>query len=98
MTNRSEPKKKKDQKKKLEDWLSLIMALNLWQVGELPFLYIYWWLSGKEFACQHRRCSFDPPGREDPLEKEMTTHSSILAWEIPWTEEPGGSSRSCKRV
>ena len=26
---------------------------------------------------------------EDPLEKEMTTHSSILAWRIPWTEEPG---------
>ena len=26
---------------------------------------------------------------EDPLEKEMTTHPSILAWEIPWTEEPG---------
>ena len=30
------------------------------------------------------------PGREDPLEKEMATHSSILAWETPWTEEPGG--------
>ena len=30
------------------------------------------------------------PGQEDPLEKEMATHSSILAWEIPWTEEPGG--------
>ena len=30
-------------------------------------------------------------GREDPLEKEMATHSSILAWRIPWTEEPGGS-------
>ena len=28
-------------------------------------------------------------GQEDPLEKEMATHSSILAWEIPWTEEPG---------
>ena len=28
-------------------------------------------------------------GREDPLEKEMATHSSILAWRIPWTEEPG---------
>ena len=28
-------------------------------------------------------------GREDPLEKEMSTHSSILAWKIPWTEEPG---------
>ena len=29
-------------------------------------------------------------GSEDPLEKEMVTHSSILAWKIPWTEEPGG--------
>ena len=28
-------------------------------------------------------------GREDPLEKEMATHSNILAWRIPWTEEPG---------
>ena len=28
-------------------------------------------------------------GREDPLEKEMATHSSTLAWRIPWTEEPG---------
>ena len=28
-------------------------------------------------------------GQEDPLEKEMATHSSILAWRIPWTEEPG---------
>ena len=31
-----------------------------------------------------------PLGREGPLEKEMATHSSILAWKIPWTEEPGG--------
>ena len=29
-------------------------------------------------------------GWEDPLEKEKATHSSILAWKIPWTEEPGG--------
>ncbi|KAJ1070162.1 hypothetical protein K5549_006710 [Capra hircus] len=29
-------------------------------------------------------------GWEDPLKKEMATHSSILAWRIPWTEEPGG--------
>ena len=29
-------------------------------------------------------------GQEDPLEYEMVTHSSILAWKIPWTEEPGG--------
>ena len=29
-------------------------------------------------------------GQEDPLEKEMATHSSVLAWKISWTEEPGG--------
>ena len=29
-------------------------------------------------------------GQEDPLEREMATHSSILAWRIPWAEEPGG--------
>ena len=38
-------------------------------------------------------------GWEDPLEKEMATHSSILAWEIPWTEEPGGlQSMGSQRV
>ena len=38
-------------------------------------------------------------GWEDPLEKEMATHSSILAWRIPWTEEPGGlQSTGSQRV
>ena len=38
-------------------------------------------------------------GWEDPLEKEMTTHSGILAWEIPWTEPPGElQSRGSQRV
>ena len=38
-------------------------------------------------------------GHENPLEKEMATHSSILAWEIPWTEEPGGlQSMGLQRV
>ena len=36
-----------------------------------------------------RRRSFDPWVGEDPLEKEMSTHSRILAWKTPWTEEPG---------
>ena len=37
-------------------------------------------------------------GEEDPLEKGMTTYSSILAWRIPWTEEPGGlQSRGHKK-
>ena len=33
---------------------------------------------------------FQSLGQEDPLEEEMATYSSILAWKIPWTEEPGG--------
>ena len=39
-------------------------------------------------------------GWEDPLEKEMATHSSILAWKIPWTEKPGGlrSTKSQTRL
>ena len=47
---------------------------------------------GKELACQSRRQEtwVRSLGWEDPLEKDMATHSSILAWRIPWTEEPGG--------
>ena len=44
---------------------------------------------GKESSCNVG----DPDsivGQEDPLEKGMATHSSVLAWEMPWTEEPGG--------
>ena len=38
-------------------------------------------------------------GQKDPLEKEMATHPSILAWRIPWTEEPGGlQSMGSQRV
>ena len=64
-------------------------------------------LSGKESTCQGRRCrrrrrhrrlvqSLD---QEVPLEEGMVTHSSILAWRIPWTEEPGGlQSMGSQRV
>ena len=48
--------------------------------------------SGKE-PCQcrrHKRWGFDPWVGKIPLEKDMATHSSILAWRIPWTEESGG--------
>ena len=38
------------------------------------------------------------PGWEDPLEKEMATHSSTLAWKIPWTEEPGRGPRGHKEL
>ena len=48
---------------------------------------------GKGPTCQCRRCrrhGFSPWVGKITLEKEMATHFSILAWEIPWTEEPGG--------
>ena len=38
-----------------------------------------------------------PLGLEDPLKKEMATHSSILSWKIPWTEEPGGLHMGLKK-
>ena len=48
--------------------------------------------SGKEPACQCRSCKRRRFNlcREDPLEEEMATHSSIFASRIPWTEQPGG--------
>ena len=49
-----------------------------------------WWLSDKESTCQYRRRGFNPWIRKIPLEEEMATHSSILTWEIPWTDEPDG--------
>ena len=42
---------------------------------------------------------FQSLGQEGPLEKEMSTHSSVIAWRIPWTEEPGGlQSMESQRV
>ena len=50
------------------------------------------WRSGKDATCQCRRLKSWPVpslGQKEPLEEEMATYSSILAWKIPWTEEPG---------
>ena len=66
--------------------------------------------SGKESTCQYRRhkrrgsvwifpTQVRSLGQKDPLEEAMATHSSILAWRIPWTEEPGGlQSMKSQRV
>ena len=51
----------------------------------LKLYYSYTWLLMMVLAVRNL-----PADREDPLEKKMATHSSILVWEIPWTEEPGG--------
>ena len=47
------------------------------------------WLSGKESSCQ-AGVAGSITGSGKSLEKEMATHDSVLAWEIPWIEEPGG--------
>ena len=58
--------------------------------------------SGKEptYQCRrHKETKVPPLDQEDPLEKKMAIHSSILAWRIPWTEEPGGlQSKSQTRL
>ena len=56
--------------------------------------------SGKESTCRiGKRCAFDPWVRKIPLEKGIAPDFSILAWRIPWTEEPGGlQSMGSQRV
>ena len=46
-------------------------------------------LSGNESACPRQEMQVRPLGSEDPLGEEMATHSRILSWKIPWTEQPG---------
>ena len=58
-----------------------------------PVLWLPCWLSGKECACNEgdlQETWVQSLGREDPLEQEMATHSSVLAWRIPGTGKPGG--------
>ena len=64
--------------------------------------WLPWWLRSKNpptSAGDVQETQVPSLGWEDPLEKEMATHSSILAWRIPWTEEPGGlQSMGSQRV
>ena len=73
--------------------LSVIFSISGWLIGG-P--------SGKEPTCQcrrHKRWGVGSLGQEDPLEKGMASHSSMLAWWIPWTEGPGRlQSMGSKRV
>ena len=49
-----------------------------------------WWVKNLLTMQETQETRVLSLGQEDPLEVEMATHSSILAWEIPWTEEPSG--------
>ena len=66
-----------------------LVNYNINLIDITPFFVIVLPVSnGKESACNAGDLG-SIPGQEDPLVEEMATHSNILAWETPWTEEPG---------
>ena len=79
----------------MRDWMTKYhkgKSNAIWWWGWKLSLFIVWASGGslvKNPPAMHEMQD-RPLGREDPLEKDTATHSSILAWEIPWTEEPGG--------
>ena len=98
-TQRLTPSKKAGQKKQKREQVSSLLTDFYNLPLEVPlqhFCCILWdfpdGASGNESACQCRRYEtwVRSLGQEDPLEEGMATHSSILAWRIPWKEEPDG--------
>ena len=68
---------------------------NLWRnshetTSSILSTSLHQWLSGKESAYSNAETQAQSLSWDDLFEKEMATHSRILSWEIPWTEEPGG--------
>ena len=86
------------------DWLDLLAVQGtlkslLWHHSSKASIFWHSVAQMVESHLQCRRSSFNPWVRKIPLEEEMETHSSILAWKIPWTEEPGGlQSMGSQRV
>ena len=84
-----------------ETWFNSWVRKIPWRRDRLPTLVFLGFPSGsdsQEFACNVGDLGLIP-GWEDSLEEGMETHSSILAWKIPWTEEPGGlQSMGLQRV
>ena len=69
-----------------------VLPFCFWQTVQ-QYLGLPRWLSGKESNLPRQETQemwVQSLGQEDPLEEEMATHTSILAWKIPWTEELGG--------
>ena len=64
----------------------MVSCTSILRTGELEIVIKYWYLS----VPAKQKMWVQSLGQEDTLEKEMATHSSILGWEIPWTEEPAG--------
>ena len=75
-------------------FLDRIIFLRVYKPQSLyPFIVqrLPWWLRASEPASACNAGDLGSiPGWEDPLEEEMATYSGIIAWKMPWTEEPGG--------
>ena len=65
--------------------LSLALLISVFVLAGIP-----WWLSRLRIHQESQQTWVQSLDQEDPLEKAMATHSSILPWRIPWTEKPGG--------
>ena len=65
--------------------VTLVLAYAQYKTGASP---VAQWVKNLPAMWEIQEAWIRSLGREDPLEKEMTTHFSILAWEMPWTEEP----------
>ena len=78
---------------KLElQWILLQLNYKVNSIKICISIYIYgfpWWIN-KEYTCQSRRCVFNPWVQKIPWRRNCQATLSILAWGIPWTEEPGG--------
>ena len=76
-------------------YFSIPATANL---GPIDVKYLFIWGFPRWLSVKNLPVRAGDVGQEDPLEKEMANHSGILAWEIPWTEEPGGYSPWGRRV
>ena len=72
-------------------WQATAHRVTKSQTWLSDFTHSLWWLRWYRICRQCKRPGFEQSlGRENPLDKGVATHSSILSWRIPWTEEPGG--------
>ena len=76
----------------------MFVVNELYHLGRL-YIYIYMglWERIHQSMQETQEMWVRPLASEDPLEEEVVTHSSILAWKIPWTEEPGGPQSMGRR-
>ena len=74
-------------------------TIQVFKKNELLMHVLSWWLSGERIHPPLQEIQVLSLGQEDLLKKKMATHSSVLAWEVLWTEKPGSYSLlGCKRV